>query len=207
MTSYSNDHLSRDWQHSQNRFNLINEMSQEKVFDRIPEHSLIYSPDLYETCSFSGRNICYQNLKWEVYIELKSGRKYTVCRNPEEMQKKIIENPQAAIYRFIKRENIKNNDLLAVIANVEKNSLNMQDPQNMFSRSICNEAAIYIYSKKNQFTINYNIIGSDTLLPKLYSCSTYLNNKNKDGDLMNITIKKQNMAVESFMIADNRPSD
>ncbi len=202
MTSYSNDHLSRDWQHSQKRFNLINEMSKEKVFDRIPENSLIYSPDLYETCSFSGRNVCNQNFKWEVYIKLKSGRKFTVCRFPEEMQKKIIEKPEAAIYRFIKRENIKNNDLLAVIAKVEKSSLNMQDAQNMFSHAICNEAGIYIYSQKNQFIINYNIAGSDTLLPKAYSCSTYLKNNNKNGDLMNISIKKQNMEVESFMIAE-----
>ena len=118
------------------------------------------------------------------------------------MQKKIIEKPEAAIYRFIKRENIKNNDLLAVIAKVEKSSLNMQDAQNMFSHAICNEAGIYIYSQKNQFIINYNIAGSDTLLPKAYSCSTYLKNNNKNGDLMNISIKKQNMEVESFMIAE-----
>jgi len=181
-------------------------MSEEKVFDRIPKNSLIYSPDLYETCSFLGKNVCNQCLKWEVYIELKSGNKFTVCRYPEEMQKAIAEKPEVAIYRLIKRENIKNNDVLAVLSKIDKNSLNIQDPQNMFSHAICDEADIYIYSKKDEFTIKYNIAGTDTLPPRKYSWSTYIKSSNKHKNLINVRIKKQNMAVESFIMADETPS-
>jgi len=206
VTSYSNDHLSRDWQHSHNRFNLINEMSKEKVFDGIPENALIYSPDLYETCSFSGKNVCNQNFKWEVYIDLKSGRKYNVCRYPEELLKKMAEKPEAAIYRLIKRENIKNNDVLAVVAKIDKKSLNLQDTENIFTNTICDEADIYFYSPKNKFTINYNIAGSDTLQPQKYAWSTYIQSNHKVGHLINATIKKRNMVVESFKMAAESPA-
>lgn len=111
----SNEHLSREWQRSQNRFVVIDEMAREGFFDTLPDNALLYTFPLRNTSPSAGY-ICESNNNLENYINLRAGRKFRYACDSVTLNQKRTESPSSPCYVLGARETKKANELLVSVA-------------------------------------------------------------------------------------------
>ncbi len=111
----ANEHLSREWQRSQNRFVVIDEMSRAGFFDALPDDALLYTEALHTT-SRTAYAICEGTDDIEDLIDLRAGRKFHYAIDSAMLEQKRTEYPSAPCYLFGAREVQKANGLLVTVA-------------------------------------------------------------------------------------------
>jgi len=159
VNSYSNRILARGWEQSKIRFSAIDEMIKKDAFKDCPDGSLIYSPDIYWTNVFGyvpvpdGRDC-----SWGYYIHVKSGAKIDFILSSDRMIEAHNEFPDAKIFRLVKNYTSIDNDMLFVLAEVDKNSINWDKGKDMFVDATCTRAKVYYYSKSNDFVVQFKTV-------------------------------------------------
>ncbi len=111
----SNEHLSREWQRSQNRFVVVDEMARSGYFDTLPDDALIYTSALHST-SNTASYICESSRDVENYIDLRARRKFHYASDSASLSQKKAELPSSPCYIFGARESKKANELLVAVA-------------------------------------------------------------------------------------------
>lgn len=109
-----NEHLSREWQRSQNRFVVIDEMARSGYFDTLPDDALLYTAALHNT-SRTANSICNGTYDIEDYIDLRAGRKFNYAIDSAMFEQKQAEHPSSPCYVFGARETQKANELLVSV--------------------------------------------------------------------------------------------
>lgn len=163
ITGYTNEHLSRDWERSQNRFTVVDDLIKNHAFDSIPENAIVYAPDLHETSSLLGKGVTLQNFGWQHYIHAKTGKSLDMAQRPEECKQRLEQNPDRPVYRIVKKESIKRNDLFLVISQVDIRSIRWED-EKPFQNAVCTDhASLHYYSPAKEFNLLYNSFREDTV--------------------------------------------
>ncbi|MBR3529011.1 MAG: hypothetical protein IKN84_05045 [Bacteroidales bacterium] len=111
----ANEHLSREWQRSQNRFVVIDEMAREGYFDTLPDDALLYTEALHTT-SRTAYSICEGTIDVENYIALRAGRKFHYAIDSAALEQRRAEFPSAPCYLLGASEVQKGNGLLVTVA-------------------------------------------------------------------------------------------
>ena len=213
IIQYTNEHLSRDWQHSQNRFIVVDKLIQNHYFDNLPDQALVFAPDLYNTSSVMGKGVC-EGFNWGKYIFLKSHKKINIniYQYPDDLLKAIKKNPHKDIFYLQKNESLSNQDLFMALSKVEKSSINWTDKSALFTNSTCNEAEIFYYSPIHDYILNYNMISkqdsypTDTASCSNISKSLMINNPKTDKGNSILTIKVDRAQIGSFNVSTLLPS-
>lgn len=99
LTGYANEYISREWQHSQNRFCLLDGMAQSGYFAYLPEGSILYGADLQKPTPYAAQ-VTYSDYIIGHYIRIKSGRHYFYEVHPGDLSKTAAQHPSARIYRL-----------------------------------------------------------------------------------------------------------
>ncbi|HPX76191.1 MAG TPA: hypothetical protein PLW77_06380 [Bacteroidales bacterium] len=160
VNSYSNRILARGWGQSQIRFLAIDEMIEKGAFNDCPAGALIYSPDIYWTNVFGyvPDTPDAQGFNWGKYINIKSDPKINVILSSDRMLEAHNEFPDAKIFRLVKNYTSIDNDMLFVLAEVDKNSINWDKGKDMFVDATCTRAKVYYYSKSNDFVVQFKTV-------------------------------------------------
>ncbi len=117
LTGMANDNLSREWQRSQNRFNMLDEMAKAGYFDQIPEGSILYGPDLQYSLNW-GYHITKQPYGIGRYLNVRSGKTYFYETTPEGVRQTAAAHPEARIYCLQTGETVKAHELMLSVAEV-----------------------------------------------------------------------------------------
>ena len=157
VNSYSNRVMARGWEQSQIRFSTINEMIEKEAFKDCPYGSLIYSPDMYWS-DILGYVLVAQGFNWGTYVNIKSGTQLNIISSADRMIEAHYELPDAKIYRLVKIHTSIDNDVLFVLAEVDKNSINWDKGKDMFVDATCTRAKVYYYSKSNDFVVQFKTV-------------------------------------------------
>lgn len=160
INSYSNRVMARGWEQSQIRFSAIDEMIEKGAFNDCPAEALIFSPDIYWTNVFGyvPDTPDTQGFNWGKYINIKSGPKIDVILSSDRMIEAHNEFPDAKIFRLVKNYTSIENDILFVLAEVDKNSINWDKGKDMFVDATCTRAKVYYYSKSNDFVVQFKTV-------------------------------------------------
>lgn len=172
IIGYSNEHLSQDWQKSQNRFILVDEALKANLFETIDSNAFVYDAQLSKTISKTGHWICDGGFRWKDYVFIKSGQKIDLSSNLNRMQEQIQNNPQQEIYYIARYEDVKSMDALLVLSKIEDNtSINFDDVENPFGNAVSKSAIVYYYSVNKHFRFEF-------VVPQLQQTSAfYINNQ------------------------------
>jgi hypothetical protein len=149
--------MARGWEQSQIRFSAINEMIEKEAFKDCPYGSLIYSPDMYWS-DILGYVLVAQGFNWGTYVNIKSGTQLNIISSADRMIEAHYELPDAKIYRLVKIHTSIDNDVLFVLAEVDKNSINWDKGKDMFVDATCTRAKVYYYSKSNDFVVQFKTV-------------------------------------------------
>ncbi len=117
LTGYANEYISRDWQRSQNRFFLLDELAAGGYFENIEENSIFYGADLQNPC-YSAAQITKADHIIGRYIQIKSGRSYFYESCPEDLYKTAAQHPSAHIYRLNIKEPDENYGMILSVSDV-----------------------------------------------------------------------------------------
>ena len=107
--SYSNNYLSKDWNISEKRFELVNKIIKNDAFKNIPNNSVFIATDLYETSSKLAKGVCEGAFSWNRYIQAKTKRKLYFCRNMNDLKEVLDEQKNSNVYLLRKTENLSKN--------------------------------------------------------------------------------------------------
>ena len=156
IINYSNEHLGRDYQRSQNRFRLMEKVLEKGLFDNVSDNAVIYAGELNNTSSLHGY-ITGQTFRWEKYVFLKTGKQRNIYDFFNDFQNIIQENPQREIYYITKYEMSKNQDMFLALSKINNESVNINEGENLFCNTTSNESVIYYYSSYKEFIFEFYI--------------------------------------------------
>ena len=202
IIGYSNDHLSRDWQHCHAKHLMMEKLIEKGGFDNISDNDIVYTGNFNQTSSILGRNI-YPETFWTNYIRLKTNRKQTVISNFEDFKNNVLANTEKTIYCITKYETQKGLDVLCVLSKINRNSIDFGSEDTVFAAVTANEATIYYYSANKDFIFQF-------IIPQSSPEATVMidNNIRKASCGINaIRIENNNkkMAVVSFTLKSDDP--
>lgn len=190
--TFTNEHLSREWQKSQNRIKVLDLMSAENYFQTIPEGAIIYTEDIHNT-SFIGLMLCNGTRDFENFIALKSHRSYLFAINERELIQLSKEHPDRPIYYMQTTESKKNCELLMACSHIS------QTDTNEVRRSVADAADIFYYSPTKDYLLFYRI-NNHTDSAETKSISIISSNKHKT--LTHVSIQNNNMDPFGFSISN-----
>lgn len=151
LTGYANDHISREWQRSQNRFAVLNELAESDYFQNIPEGSILYGPDLQHSINW-GIHINRQSYIIERYFCVISGKTYFYATTPEDLYTTAKAHPEASVFSLNTGETVKACEMmLAVSAVGTARELQGQPVESWRAKT----ADIFYYSPTKDYVLFY----------------------------------------------------
>ena len=205
IIGYSNDHLSRDWQKSQNRFVLVDEVLKKNIFDAVDTNAIIYSAELSKTMSGTGHWICDGYFSWKDYVFIKTGRKFNFCKDVQMLKEQMQLNPQQDVYYIARYEAIKNKDALLVLSKIEDNStINIENEEDPFSISTSKTAKVYYYSAYKNFMFGFVLPESDQQAMIYVNDEQYATGK-RGINILEFQNSNKREKVSSFTLKSNEP--
>jgi len=207
VNDYSNDHAVNDLKNPLYTFQALEEFVQTEEFKKIPDHSFIYTPQLYK----SNSEISYmfaQHYDWSDYFKFKSGKNMLVPTAPEEF------NPTSDIKHFYYLNyghNRKTVDQFFALAKLPEYPARAVDLP-VFSDSV----TVYYYSTYKTFSILLHTkeVPSDSVISvngtsypmKTDYMELVVHYKNNTDLFKPIKIKARNIDVKSMTVMHNSNS-
>lgn len=192
VNTYTNEHLSRAWERSQNRITAIQLMAQDGFFGKIPEDALIYTEALHHTSDL-GFSICDNTFDFEKNINWRAGKNFNFSQDLQTLFEDLTTNPDAPLYFIQAVENQKNNELLIVFSHISQ-----IDSTNIL-KSQADDADIFYYSPTKNYTLFYTL---DFQTDSVRINSVSVNNSNPHQKLTHVHLQEQGMSPFNFNISN-----
>jgi hypothetical protein len=205
IINYNNEHLSRDWQHSNSRNIIIKEVIADGIFDKIPDDAIIYMNNFNQTSSQFGHHLYSQHRDFfATYIHVKTGRKLNIDVNYEDFKDRIQANPLQEVYYITKYETQKSLDILFVLSKVNVNSIDFENEETTFASASANEAIVCYYSANKNFTFQFVIPQHNSAL-KVMINDAEIQNISAGINAVQIENTNKRKAVTSFTLKSEDP--
>lgn len=192
VNTYTNEHLSRAWERSQNRMTVIQLMAQDGFFEIIPEGALIYTEALHHTSDL-GFSICNNTFDLEKNINWRAGKNFSFSQDLQTLFNDLTSKQEAPLYFIQAVENQKNNELLVVFSHISQ-----IDSTNIL-KSMSDDADIFYYSPTKNYTLFYTL-GFQTDSVRIKSIS--VNSSDPHQKLTHVHLQEQGMSPFNFNISD-----
>ena len=192
VNTYTNEHLCRAWERSQNRITVIQLMAQDDFFEKIPEGALIYTENLHHTSDL-GFSICNNTEDFEKNINWRANKSYHFSRDYQELVNDMANEPDAPLYFIQAVESQKNNELLLVFSHIYQ-----IDSTNIL-KSLADDADIFYYSPTKNYTLFYTL---DFRTDSVRINSINVSNSNPHQKLTHVHLQEQGMSPFNFNISN-----
>lgn len=151
LTGIANDSISREWQRSQNRFAILDDLAKSDYFQNIPDGSILYGPDLQHTINW-GIHINRPAQFMERYLRIRSGKTYFYATTPEDLYATAEAHPEALVFSLNTGETVKACEMmLAVSAVGTARELQRQPVESWRAQA----ADIFYYSPTKDYVLFY----------------------------------------------------
>lgn len=157
MISYSNEHLSRAWQQSQNRFIMMDKVLEKGILSKISENSITYAGEMNPSLYDFGLGICGYPTAWKDYISAKTGKELNIHSLRENFEENILQLPQQSIYYVNYFDSPKTQDILLVLSKIDSNSIKYNCKEKMLDEMTSRETTVYYLSSCKEFTFEFYI--------------------------------------------------
>ncbi len=213
MMGYTNEHLSRAWQQSQNKFNIMDKVLEKRIFDKIPKNATIYTGELNPSLYDFGLGICSYPSSWKDYVFLKTGKKLNIYTLLDDFKHNLLQDSLQHVYYISLYDTPKNQDVLLVLSKINNNSIKKNEEETMLSAITANEADVYYYSPNKEFIFEFYIpkckqdssfVFINNVNYKVYQGlnAIRINNMNKKEEITLFTIKSSEpFLAKSFSIS------
>lgn len=169
---YTNDHLGREWEKSQNRITMLQLIAENNFFGHIPENTLFYYEQLQHTSDHSF-SICIQTNDFEnLIMRLADNNKFHFSQTLDNLQQKIQELPDVPVYFIQATESKKYGELMMVFSHINK-----LDTSNL-TKSVADKADIFYYSPTKDYVLLYEL-NSHTDSTHIKTVSVFSNDKQR----------------------------
>jgi hypothetical protein len=205
IIGYSNEHLSRDWQHSNSRKLMMGKVIDEGIFDKIPDNSVIYLPNYNQTVSKLGYHLYgLQPDFWATYIHLKTNKKLNIINDVENLKSCIENNSAQKVYFITKYEAQKSLDILLVLSKINVNTIDFENEETAFASAVANDATVYYYSANKDFIFQF-IIPLCTQVPTVTINNTEIQKISSGMNAVRIENTNRQKAVTVFTLKSDEP--
>ncbi|MDE6515554.1 MAG: hypothetical protein K2L03_05890 [Bacteroidales bacterium] len=160
LTGYANDHISREWQRSQNRFAVLNELAKSDYFKNIPDGAILYGPDLQYSLNW-GIHINRQPYIIGRYFNVISGKNYFYETTPDELYATAEAHPDAPVFCLNTGETVKACEIMLVFSNVGKAGDLQRKPVESWRAE---SADIFYYSPTKDYELFYTCDRDGTII-------------------------------------------
>ncbi|MBR4536963.1 MAG: hypothetical protein IKO62_10000 [Bacteroidales bacterium] len=192
VNTYTNEHLSRAWERSQNRITVIQLMAQDGFFEKIPEGALIYTEALHHTSDL-GFSICDNTYDFEKNINWRAGKNFSFSQDLQTLFNDLTSKQEAPLYFIQAVASQKNNELLLVFSHIYQ-----IDSTNIL-KSLADDADIFYYSPTKNYTLFYTL-GFQTDSVRINSIN--VSNSNPHQKLTHVHLQEQGMSPFNFNISN-----
>jgi hypothetical protein len=148
IIGYNNDHLSRAWQRSQNKFTMMDKALEKGFFDGIPEDALIYAKDMTPLDDF-GAGFVYPAASKD-YLQVKTGNTFNIHTNFANFVQEFQTNQPQYIYLICNYDSPKNSDILLVVSRLNYETITVEDEEKMLNSATSNEAKVFVRRKNEE---------------------------------------------------------
>ncbi|MBO4655496.1 MAG: hypothetical protein J5644_08125 [Bacteroidales bacterium] len=190
---YTNDHLSREWEKSQNRITMLQLIAEDNFFETVPENTLFYNEQLLHT---SDHNfiICYQNFAFEnFFMRIADNNRYHFSQTRDNLQQEIQNHPDMPVYFIQATESKKYGELMMVFSHITQ-----IDTNDLF-RSKADKADIFYYSPTKDYVLLYEI-NSHTDSSRLKTFSVFSNDKQRK--ITHVGLQEEGLNPLGFSISN-----
>ncbi|MDR1792310.1 MAG: hypothetical protein LBR36_02555 [Bacteroidales bacterium] len=180
IMGYTNEHLSRIWQHEQRNITMMDKLQSANILDTLPQDAAIYlgkirytNPMQLDFCNIFGQN----SSSCSDYFSLKYHKKYNIFEKSAIFKEYFEQNTQKPVYYLEKIDISKSLDVLMAFSKINANSISIDNTENSdsadstFLAATTNESVICFYSPVKVFSILFSL--SDSLTTAGYF---YINN-------------------------------
>ena len=155
VIGYTNHHVSREWQKSQNRMTVIDLIGKSGYFDSLPADAVIYTEELHKT-SWVAYDICKDSYDLEHYISRRASRIFHYVIDSAEVAQVPADQP---LYYLHAVETKKACELLVSFALLDTvRSANLAD-------LAATQAEVFYLSPAKKYTLFYRSAGCWKALP------------------------------------------
>ena len=154
VNQYTNDHASRAWQLSHQRFVVLDEMFKTNAFQALKPSDVVYAPDFCD--EYMGT--IFVSRDWRNYIKDRYNPEFRFCFLYDELArlKSEIEEQQADIYYLHHLDNIAANEHLWALAPIVRESFDFSSENNL-CEALCDSATVYYYSPAKNFALLFDV--------------------------------------------------
>ena len=157
IIGYMNDHFARQCQQVNSKFEIIDKMAKRDVFNKIPENSIIMSPNFY-----NDSGVFFNNYKWKKYAKIRTNKNFVFCRNNEDFIGAITQNKDANKYYLTLNFSKINKDWLVVLSDINNETLQIDSVNNTVNNLFSNNAEVFYYSAFKDFNFHFHSLSEST---------------------------------------------
>ena len=151
--SYTNDHLSKEWERSQNRIVVMDLVAETNQFENIPENSILYIESLLHTSKL-GWSVCCNNHVFPSFISRTAKKPYIFAASWEDLQNAITQHPESEVYFLQVSESKKFGEMLFAFSHINQ----FGDQLSSFG---ADSADVYYYSPTKKYVLFYGVKNAD----------------------------------------------
>lgn len=203
ITSYTNDHLGRDWERSQHRFTMIGELSRQGAFNFIPENAIVYAGDIDQSSAVYGAHVTWHNFYWQHFIYNQGGPNLNIYKTLEDLKNAEDKNTDQPLYLIQKKENKLNTNMFMVISAIDRETMNWEN-EDPFRDALCVGDAHLHYNSPMK---SYNLIYAKKEISDSTSCASsynalHINGNDKHKKIISTTINGDDIFAKSIVISN-----
>lgn len=191
---YVNDHLSRAWMKSENRFTMLRLISDEGFFDGLPDNALIYSEPLHYTSEHAWL-VSKQHSDTEAFISMLVGKSkdFHFANTRDDLRELVAEFQDAPVYLMQATQSQKFCELMMCFSHIS------HFDTNDLALSTADYSDVFYYSPTKEFVLFY---GLDAQTDSAEVRSTSVISLDKRQKVVHATLKKDGMDPFGFSISN-----
>ena len=191
---YVNDHLSRAWMKSENRFTMLRLINDEGFFNGLPDNALIYSEPLHYTSEHAWL-VSKQHSDTEAFIAMlvDKSKDFHFANTRDDLWELVAEFPNAPVYLMQATQSKKFCELMMCFSHISH--LDTND----LALSTADHSDVFYYSPTKEFVLFY---GVDAHTDSVKVKSTSVISLDKRQKVVHTTLKKDGMDPFGFSISN-----
>lgn len=208
LVSYTNFGLSKEWERSQNRFTILNEIIDIQYFNSIPDNSIIYFENLLDKDTWGGE-ITKDNYIQTIphIVEIKSSKHFIWEYDKEDIKKSMLEHPNSQVIFLSKGETIKACEMMLCFSNLGTAQEVLTQWPDSISAEHCD---IFYLSPTKDYALLYtqkeaslsDFSNGDTLQSTKGINAVNIHNNNINRKLTRISLTSSHLNPEGFSISN-----
>jgi hypothetical protein len=203
IIGYSNDHLSREYQRSQNSFNMVDKVLKKGLFNDIPDDAIICAKELCTSSKMNEVIFWQSDCVWRDIVYIKTQKDMKIYDKIKNLQEELSKNTQPDIYYMSFYNSTTTQDMLLIFSKINYESINVNEVENMFYNATTNEAKVFYYSPNKDFTFYYYFPSCTQTSIALINGIEYPVRQGINASIIKNTDK--NEEITSFIIKSSEP--